>query len=127
MFYHNAFNIPVIKACVNTRDNSNGLTCSTQLNRGSSCQDYLRWKDCDLNCNLCACSTAIDNTTQHCSGHGMCNASCNVSSCSNAKCSCNPGWTGDKCEILGNVENYAFFGHLQIIFRKVRIDDIQNV
>jgi len=85
--------------CVNTRDNGSGNTCTYQLNADSSCQDYLGYKDCDKECNLCACSTASGTAGEHCSGHGTCEASCNKWTCTDAKCKCNPGWTGSKCEI----------------------------
>ena len=62
----------------------------------------MRWKECDKECNLCPCSTATDTVKEHCSGHGTCVASsCTQKTCSNAKCYCNPGWKGDKCELKG--------------------------
>ena len=85
--------------CVNTRDNkSTGNTCANQLGRGSSCMDHLKWKDCDKDCNLCACSTASGVNREHCSGHGTCEATCTKETCTVAKCKCDNGWTGDKCE-----------------------------
>ena len=87
---------------------SNGNTCASQLSGTSSCKDYLSWKDCDKECNLCACSTATGTTKEHCSGHGTCEAECTTSSCSQAKCQCDTGWTGTKCEISGSLQIYNF-------------------
>ena len=84
--------------CVNTRDNGDKNTCAEQLGTGSSCEKYLGWKDCDAACNLCACSTATGVSRQHCSGHGTCDATCTRSTCSDAKCKCDKGWAGIKCE-----------------------------
>ena len=84
--------------CVNTRDKASGNTCAKQLGRGSSCMDHLKWKDCDKDCNLCACSTASGVNKEHCSGHGTCEAICTKETCTVAKCKCDNGWTGDKCE-----------------------------
>lgn len=86
--------------CTNTRDNTPGRdSCSTQLGKSSSCLDYIKWKDCDRACNLCACSTASGRTREHCSGHGVCEASCFRQTCSDAKCKCEAGWEGDKCNV----------------------------
>ena len=62
------------------------------------CPQHLGWKDCDKECKLCACSTASGTKSEHCSGHGRCEASCTKTSCSDAKCTCDPGWFGSKCE-----------------------------
>ena len=91
--------LAIIDRCVNTRDNGGGFKCSTQLGWGSTCVDYLAWGDCDAECGLCACSTAHGTTRQHCSGHGKCEATCEQNGCTDAKCNCNEGWTGDRCEI----------------------------
>ena len=85
-------------SCANTRDNGGGKTCVTQLNAGSSCQKFFGWKDCDRQCNLCACSTASGTGKEHCSGHGTCEATCTQSTCTGAKCHCDSGWSGDKCQ-----------------------------
>ena len=85
-------------SCANTRDNGGGDTCFHRLNNGFHCQDYLRWKDCDRQCNLCACSTASGTGKEHCSGHGTCEATCTQSTCTGAKCHCDSGWSGDKCQ-----------------------------
>ena len=85
--------------CINTRDNGQDNTpCYPFSSDGSTCQNYLVYKDCDSSCLLCACSTASGTTREHCSGHGTCEASCFKEKCTNAKCKCQPGWTGDKCE-----------------------------
>ena len=90
--------------CINTRDNGYRLhTCEFQLRHRSSCKEYLGWKDCDKECNLCACSTATGTFRQHCSGHGTCDASCTKSTCAQAKCKCDQGWAGAKCEIPGSL------------------------
>ena len=85
-------------SCVNTRDNGGGNTCVEQLNFGSSCKNHLRWKDCDRQCLLCACSTASGTRKEHCSGHGTCKATCTQYECTGAKCQCDSGWSGDKCQ-----------------------------
>ena len=85
--------------CINTRDNDKDLhKCHKQITSGSSCENFLNWKSCDLSCQLCACSTASGKTKEHCSGHGTCEATCSTKTCEDAKCKCQPGWTGDKCE-----------------------------
>ena len=84
--------------CENARDNGDGRTCAFQLRKGSSCKNYLGWKDCDKSCNLCACSTASGTKKEHCSGHGTCEATCTKDTCTNAKCKCDSGWTGEKCQ-----------------------------
>ena len=98
--------------CANTRTNDankkgHSYTCQKQMDYAdSSCRNYLKWKDCDLACNLCPCSTAGTKRAkfmdafegEHCSGHGTCKAECTQLSCKNAKCVCKQGWTGDKCE-----------------------------
>ena len=85
-------------SCANTRDNGGGKTCVTQLKAGSSCQKFLGWKDCDRQCNLCACSTASGTKREHCSGHGTCEATCTQYTCTGAKCKCDSGWSGDQCQ-----------------------------
>ena len=85
-------------SCVNTRDNRGGNTCVSQLNYGLSCKNFLGWKDCDRQCNLCACSTASGITQEHCNGRGTCEATCTQYTCTGAKCKCDPGWSGDKCQ-----------------------------
>ena len=86
-------------ACENVRDNANTKTCDYQLNSaGSSCTDYLKWGDCDFNCGLCPCSTSTGTSPQHCNGHGTCEADCTTSTCTGAKCKCEPGWSGSKCQ-----------------------------
>ena len=96
--------MPISGPCTNTRDNNpNQHSCASQISSGNSCRDYLRYKDCDKACNLCPCSTGKGTEGQHCSGHGTCQAWCNKTSCSSAKCICNPGWTGAKCEIYGRL------------------------
>ena len=93
----------LLDTCTNTRDNVPGSSkCSAQLG-GSKCYQFLIWKDCDRECNLCACSTAKGETSQHCSGHGTCHAECSETTCSYAKCVCDEGWTGPKCEIYGKL------------------------
>ena len=86
--------------CFNTRDNRQGAySCSKQIGNGyGPCHKYLKWKDCDKACNLCACSTSDKTNPQHCNGHGTCEASCDSKSCSGAKCVCDQGWTGSKCQ-----------------------------
>ena len=86
--------------CGNTRDNGDGANCNSQLANGQSCQNYLLWKDCDQECSLCACSTGT-HAVEHCSGHGTCEASCTDKTCHNARCKCDDGWTGDKCQLTG--------------------------
>ena len=66
----------------------------------------LKSGECDKLCNLCSCSTAVGKTSEHCSGHGQCTATCTKHSCSNAKCNCEPGWIGSKCEIPGTQRFY---------------------
>merc|ERR1712135_8675 len=80
-------------SCVNTRDNRGGNTCVSQLNYGLSCKNFLGWKDCDRQCNLCACSTASGITQEHCNGRGTCEATCTQYTCTGAKCKCDPGWS----------------------------------
>lgn len=86
------------------------MSCAEQLNLGGACVNYLSYKDCDKECGLCPCSTAAGTTKEHCSGHGICEASCTKTSCSDAKCKCETGWTGSKCESLGNWECYILYG-----------------
>ena len=85
-------------SCVNTRDNGKGETCVSRLNNGYTCKNLIKWKDCDRYCNLCACSTASGTTSEHCSGHGTCEATCTEYECTGAKCQCDAGWSGDKCQ-----------------------------
>ena len=47
----------------------------------------------------CACSTGSGTNGEHCSGHGTCEADCVGPTCSDAKCVCEDGWIGDKCEM----------------------------
>ena len=84
--------------CENTRDNGDGNKCELQLKTTTTCEKHLGWKDCDKSCNLCACSTASGTTKEHCSGHGTCEATCTKNTCTNARCKCDLGWTGDKCQ-----------------------------
>ena len=102
----------MLDTCVNTRDNGKGAKCADQLNPLNlnplnSCQNYLLWKDCDMECKLCACSTGTGTKKQHCSGHGKCEAVCTKSTCSEAKCRCNKGWIGIKCDIPGSFQKYT--------------------
>lgn len=86
--------------CFNARDINGGNKCVDQLKGGSDCRKYLGWKDCDMACNLCACSTGDETgTMSHCNGHGVCEATCEEKGCSEARCSCDPGFMGDKCQI----------------------------
>jgi len=91
--------------CVNTRDKWGHFNTCSAVKQGkwlsaamATCTNYLKWKDCDNHCNLCACSTASGTTKQHCSGHGKCEADCTKDTCLNARCECDPGWYGLKCE-----------------------------
>ena len=95
-------------SCENTRDNGVGYSCEAQLNAGSSCQKFLRWKDCDRQCNLCACSTASGTKREHCSGHGTCEATCTQYTCTGAKCKCDSGWSGDQCQNRKEMSAYAY-------------------
>ena len=59
---------------------------------------------CDKECNICACSTPRYETNfvnpSHCSDHGHCEADiCQDDKCYGAKCICDPGRGGSKCEI----------------------------
>ena len=83
------------------------------MKNGNSCQNYLGWKDCDMACNLCACSTATGTKKEHCSGHGKCEAVCTEKTCLNAKCNCNEGWTGTKWETSGSFLKYNFIDEVQ--------------
>ena len=81
------------------------LNCSIQLeNLGASCKDFLKSKDCDKACNLCACSTGPGFIKEHCSGHGICRAVCSKSKCIDdqnglhAGCECDSGWSGKVCQ-----------------------------
>ena len=95
---HKALMTTTSSSCMNTRDNKpEAAKCALQLKR-NSCEDYLNWKDCDYECNLCSCSTATGTNAEHCSGHGRCEATCTKDSCSNARCKCDDGWKGDKCQ-----------------------------
>ena len=90
-------------ACINTRDNRPGqFSCAHQLaaarSSPASCTDYLRWTDCDDACDLCECSTAVGTTSEHCSGHGTCTATCTRTGCTGAACQCEAGYSGSKCE-----------------------------
>ena len=90
-------------SCLNTRDKGLGIrdkanTCVDQLDNGYSCSNLIKWKDCDNYCNLCACSTASATRSEHCSGHGTCEATCTLYECTGAKCKCDAGWSGDKCQ-----------------------------
>ena len=93
----------MIDVCFNGRDINGGHSCDTQINsHGSDCRDYLGWKDCDMACNLCACSTGdATGAMSHCNGNGVCEATCEQKGCSEARCRCNPGFMGDKCQING--------------------------
>lgn len=98
-----------VGTCENGRDNSNklqessALLCYDQL-QGSygraSCTNYIKWKDCDRSCNLCACSTQSleSKAGEHCSGHGVCQASsCSKLTCLDPRCVCDEGWRGNTC------------------------------
>jgi len=99
------FSAAAAATCLNTRDNGPGAKCAAQLSRGSgTCAQYLRWKDCDQSCNLCACSTAVLMTREHCSGHGTCSAECGAQSCTGAACVCDEGWAGPKCDTPGPLD-----------------------
>ena len=92
----------MIDTCVNTRDNDPmANSCSSQLGGGSTCVNYLKWKDCDASCNLCACSTASGVNRQHCNGNGVCEAACTKDGCEDAKCRCYEGAEGEMCESNG--------------------------
>jgi len=85
-------------SCVNTENNGRGETCLGRFNSGYTCKNLIKWKDCDGYCNLCACSTASGTKNEHCSGHGTCEATCTQYECTGAKCQCDAGWSGDKCQ-----------------------------
>ena len=90
--------------CVNTRSNNpNAETCDHALQVGKSCKDFLKTKDCDAKCNLCACSTSTHDAkftgSEHCSGHGTCQATCSYSGCTGAICKCEDGWGGPLCDL----------------------------
>ena len=95
--------MPITGRCTDTRDsNPNIPRCYSEIyDSGRSCRDFLDSKDCDMRCNLCPCSTSRGSEPQHCSGHGSCQALCDTKSCFSAKCKCDSGWTGSKCEIYG--------------------------
>ena len=100
-----------LDSCINTRDNGGDIKCAGQLKNKGSCQKYLGWKDCDRACNLCACSTASGTSKEHCSGHGTCKAICTKYSCTGAKCQCDSGWSGDKCQ--NRKEIFVYVYHLE--------------
>ena len=97
-FYQISVKTSFAKTCPNIRDRGIGNKCAFQLEKTTTCENHLKWKDCDKTCNLCACSTAFGTTKEHCSGHGTCEATCNKHTCTNAKCKCDLGWNGDKCQ-----------------------------
>ena len=76
---------------------------------GKGCKEYAeRFGDkvCDDFCNLCACSTEQPGggyIGYHCNGHGECKANCTRDICHSARCECEDGWTGEKCEIPRNI------------------------
>ena len=108
----------LVHDCVNTRDNGSGRSCNFQLAHGNSCENYLFSKDCDGSCFLCACSTASGTSPQHCSGHGYCKATCRRYFCFAAKCICDKGWTGAKCETRGNLNHLILYHEIINIYFK---------
>ena len=101
---------------------SSGVTCQDKIRDmpGSCSGSFQTTKECDKECNLCACST-LDSinglvvpftTPEHCSGHGYCHADCDEAKCDNARCKCNEDYGGRQCE-LGN---HAF--HIIIIMHE---------
>ena len=102
-------------SCVNTRDNQPGNTCAKQLKTGGTCEKFLNWKDCDKECKLCSCSTATGTNQEHCSGHGTCEATCTKDACSDARCKCDDGWRGDKCQginVIVELPRGIFYNHI---------------
>ena len=94
-------------------DSSNGTTCQGEIlgMTGSCAGNFIQTKDCDKECNLCACATLSTPPLvvsiarpQHCSGHGTCSATCTEEKCDSAKCVCEDSYGGRQCE-LGK---YAF-------------------
>ena len=90
--------------------NPNGATCQSKIRdmTGSCSGNFQQTKDCDKECNLCACATLLTTPLvvpiarpQHCSGHGYCVADCNEEKCHSAKCRCNDDYGGRQCD-LGN-------------------------
>ena len=67
---------------------------------------FLTSKECDKECNLCACATIkeINEIAQpeHCSGHGSCSATCYDEKCHSAHCVCDHGYGGHQCELGDN-------------------------
>ena len=96
----------LIEMCVNARDITDVRapvrSCDEQVDIfNQSCVNYLEWKECDEKCNLCACSTSVRHQLEHCSDNGVCEADCSQKKCENARCKCNEGFLGDKCQANG--------------------------
>ena len=51
---------------------------------------------------------------EHCSGHGVCETSCSKDVCAYARCKCDQGWYGNKCDKPGN-----FNGIILILFTHI--------
>ena len=99
-------------SCVNTKDIEFAEADGQQMCKIlGSCVDHLKLKDCDNKCNLCPCSTANGINEEHCNGHGVCEASCTTETCLNARCKCDPGWYGDKCESLSSFNGISYNNH----------------
>ena len=103
-------------SCFNYKDTMGQTPCATKISKyGTTCEHHLDRKNCDLECNLCACSTSSGTTKEHCNDHGICEASCTKSTCSAARCTCHPGWTGDKCE-SGVVMKFTMILHKNCVY-----------
>ena len=77
-----------------------GACGSIKWKKTLSCKLELRIGLCDDYCSLCNCATDLNfDWPQHCNDKGECQATCDDDNCYNAKCKCEYGWTGDKCEI----------------------------
>ena len=91
--------------CVNARDIHSPLEpkCDEEVDiHKKECGNYLNSKECDAKCNLCACSTGLNGVMEHCSGNGVCKAEiCTQSKCQGAKCNCDEGFIGNKCQAEG--------------------------
>eukprot|EP00928_Gymnodinium_smaydae_P054119 TRINITY_DN3794_c0_g1_i1.p1 TRINITY_DN3794_c0_g1~~TRINITY_DN3794_c0_g1_i1.p1 ORF type:complete len:3080 (-),score=568.50 TRINITY_DN3794_c0_g1_i1:116-9355(-) len=93
------------EVCTNTLDGPGDAVaagkCAALMRKETdpdTCEKHLTLKDCDSECNLCACSTADGTVKEHCSGHGTCVANCKGGTCNDAYCDCDDGYMGDKCE-----------------------------